>query len=366
MKKYIFEIVLIICFLQIFSIISFADTIPTLYLKDVTKYQNEDKVTVELYMENVDSKIVTLGLDVIYDSSKVEYVSSKAGKDLGASFKLAENVKEENRVAIGAVSFDGFENNGLYYSITFKVKDDSENIPLKLQIRDVSDEQGNDVTVNSKDGKIRISSEESTKKEEKVTTESQKINEFEKTDVSELESIENLINRDGNIKISESDDLIYETENNNIIEVLDDGTMIPNQDGTTNVRVKLNGQNIVNVKIVVKDGKILKISGNDDDLDFVPEATTQEDFESNNENQKNLENNNNSEENNLDSINTNNKENNLSLINTKDKENSKQLLVENKSENQNSKLKVVAIVIVVITILFIIFYTIKKKRGGKR
>ena len=353
MRKYIFEIILIIMFLQLFSIISFADSKPTIYIKDVTKYQDQDEVTVEVYMENVDSKIVTLGLDLFYDSSKLEYQDSKAGKDLSATIKLAENVPEESRVAIGVVSLSGLKKDGLYYSIDFKIKDTSENISLKLNCREATDSNGNDIDIVSKDGVIKISKDEA-KQEEKKTNTNQQINSFEKTELEELENIENIITENGNVEISSEDNLVYETENSSIVEVLDDGTIIPNQDGKTNVRVKLNDQIIGNVEVEVKDGKIIKISGNEEKLNFKAESSTQENSETltneleNNEVEKTFE-----------------------EINTKDKENSKQYLSHNKEKSEkqvseNNVFTYVAILIVVITILFIIFYLIKKKKGGNK
>ena len=71
MKKYIFVIIQFIIFLQIFAIISLAETKPCLYVKDAIKYSNSEEVTVEIYMENVYSKIVTFGFDLKYDKSKV-------------------------------------------------------------------------------------------------------------------------------------------------------------------------------------------------------------------------------------------------------------------------------------------------------
>lgn len=112
---------------------------PKIYIEDATKYENSENVTLKIDMENVNEDIVTLGIDVKYDTSKLEYVSSKAGKDLQATLNLAENIQDESRVAIGIVSLGGFEANGEYYYVTFKVKDDSSDIPISLSIRESTD-----------------------------------------------------------------------------------------------------------------------------------------------------------------------------------------------------------------------------------
>lgn len=338
MKKNILKISLIIMILQLFSVFSFADSKPTLYVKDIVKYKNQDKVTVEIFMENTNSKIVTLGLDLEYDSSKLEYLDSEAGKDLNATIKLAENVPDESRVAIGIVSLGGLKKDGIYYEIDFKVKDMTNDIPLKLKVKEATDSNGNEIEITSRDGTIKISKDDKKEEKQEVATTNQQINNFEKTEVEDLENIEELIKENGNIEISNEDCLAYETVDSNVVEILDDGTMIPNQDGTTKVKVKLNDQIVGNIEVEVKDGKITKLSGNE-------------------ETKTNSETNNYIEENKEDKT-----------IDTKDKEDSK-LYLSKGEENQiseNKNLKYVVVLIVVITILFIIFYLIKKKRGGNK
>ena len=344
MKKNILKISIIIMILQLFSVFSFADSKPTLYVKDIVKYQNQDKVTVEIFMENTNSKIVTLGLDLEYDSSKLEYLDSEAGKDLNATIKLAENVPDESRVAIGIVSLGGLKKDGIYYEIDFKVKDMTNDIPLKLKVKEATDSNGNEIEITSRDGTIKISKDDKKEEKQEVATTNQQINNFEKTEVEDLENIEELIKENGNIEISNEDSLAYETVDSNVVEILDDGTMIPNQDGTTKVKVKLNNQIVGNIEVEVKDGKITKLSGNEE---------TKTNSETNNYIEENKE------------------ENKDKTIDTKDKEDSKQYLSkgEENSENQiseNKNLKYVIVLIVVITILFIIFYLIKKKRGGNK
>lgn len=364
MKKQIVEITLIVIVLQIFSIISFANTTPYLYIKDVTKYQNSDEVTVEIYMENIDSNIVTLGFDLKYDTQKLEYLNSKAGKDLKASIQMAEDLPEESRVSIGALSIGGFKNNGIYYSITFKVKDSSKDIPLTLNIREVTDSKGNEIKINTKNGIIKISSEKSDLKENETKNENQKINDFEKSDINELDTIEDILIDKGNIEVSNSDTLVYETEDINVVEVLNDGIMIPNQDGKTNVKVKLNGQTIGNLEVEVKDGKVSKVSGTENKSTSNASGTN-EGVNS----EKDSTNLNNTAKNN----NTNNELDNI-IENNKDAENDKESLNRNNGNDEtlaiNSKgnsFTIAIIVIVIIIILFLIFLIIKnKKMGGKK
>ncbi len=132
------------------NVCSLATSTPKVYLEDAIKYDNSENVTVNIYMEDVNEEIVSLGLDLKYDTSKLEYVNSKAGKDLKATLKLDENFPEESRVAIGIISMTGLKNNGLYYQITFKVKDDSSNIPLELSLREATNSDGKDIPIETR------------------------------------------------------------------------------------------------------------------------------------------------------------------------------------------------------------------------
>lgn len=330
MKKRIIAVFLFI-YVFLFSINIYAFENPVFYIKDSTKYENKDEVTVELCVENASRDIASWSLDFKYDSTKLEYLSSKAGKDLHASFKLAENVPEESRVAIGAISFIGFGKDGVYYSVTFKVKDDSENIPIELNVREVCDENGNTVKHDSKSGKIIVTSEKDITVSKENVEIKKEIERFEKTEIDQLETLEEIIIDNGNVEILSSDEITYENDNIEVIEILDDGTMIPNKDGITNVRVKVNDNSAGMLEVEVKDGKIKKITSIEEKGDFVAIATTNE-----------IENNSLSE--------------NDYNINTKDK------IDDNKKSNNIF----IIVMVVVITILFIIFLLIKKKRGGKK
>lgn len=233
----------------------YADSTPQVYVEDAIKYENSENVTIKIGMENANKDIVTLGLDVKYDTSKLEYISSKAGKDLEATLNLAEDIPNESRVAIGIVSLGGLNSNGEYYYVTFKVKDDSSNIPVSLNIRESTDSKGNDIKVETGNGTIKMSS-----KKKKEENKKQTIKSFETEDVREIETLENIITKNTDIQINPEDSITYEVENSDIAEIANNGLIVPNQEGITNVKVKLNGQDIGTVAIAVKDGKVQKVS----------------------------------------------------------------------------------------------------------
>ena len=119
------------------------------YIEDSVKYDNTENVSLNINIENLESKLHVLGLDIKYDTSKLEFVSAKQNKNINSTMKLAENFPEENRVAIGMMSVEGFKQTGTYYTVTFKVLNDNEDIPVQLSIREATDDEGNNVLLNS-------------------------------------------------------------------------------------------------------------------------------------------------------------------------------------------------------------------------
>lgn len=331
MKKIITFFSVFVLILSILNVLSLSASTPKVYLEDAIKYDNSENVTVSIYMENVNSQIVTLGLDLKYDTSKLEYVSSKAGKDLKATLKLDEDLPEESRVAIGIIAMNGLKNNGLYYQITFKVKDDSSNIPLEISLREATDSDGKDIKVETQGAEIKITKEE-IKKEENTTI--KPIQTFEVENVDDLTSIEDIISENASIEIGTEDVITYEVEDSNIVEILNDGTIIPNNNGTSKVKLKMNGQDIGTVEIAVKDGKIEKITGKEEAQET---NTNSSQIVENSENE----------------IIT---EENASSIN---KENNIENIAENSTE---SKLWIIPIIIVIIILIFIILIIRKKRR----
>ena len=270
MKKQAKILIIVSLMMLVIPVLSFATGNPKLYISNVEKYENDDKVTLNIAMDNIEASnnMVVLGINVKYDPEKLEYKSSKAGKDLESTIKYCKNITEEGRVAIAIINTDGFDKNGSYYTVTFRIKKDvTDNIPIELEVKEATDDNGNNITIETKNTLLKIYSDDIKEKKELVPT-NQKIEEFEVTKVEPVTSIETVITEKANIEIKEDDILSYEVEDSSVIELLDDGTIIPNQDGTTKVKLKLNGQDIGTTVIEVKDGKIVSITGNEE---IVPE-----------------------------------------------------------------------------------------------
>lgn len=146
--------------LLVFTNSSLAKENPKIYLENIAKYDNSENVTINIYMENVNSDIAVLGLDLKYDTSKLEYVSSKAGKDLKATVKLDENIPEESRVSIAIMSLNGLRNDGLYYQITFKGKDNNGTTPLDISVREATDSDGNEINIETLGTEVSLEKQE--------------------------------------------------------------------------------------------------------------------------------------------------------------------------------------------------------------
>lgn len=318
----------------------YADSTPQVYVEDAIKYENSENVTIKIGMENANKDIVTLGLDVKYDTSKLEYISSKAGKDLEATLNLAEDIPNESRVAIGIVSLGGLNSNGEYYYVTFKVKDDSSDIPVSLNIRESTDSKGNDIKVETGNGTIKMSS-----KKKKEDNKKQTIKNFETEDVQEIETIENIISKNADIEIKPEDSITYEVENSNIAEIANNGLIIPNQEGITNVKVKLNGQEIGTVAIGVKDGKVQKVSSSQKEI-------VSSDEKSENSNEEQIENSDISEK--------------ETIVVSANAETEKTNIGENeKTFNNYIAIIIIFVIIILIFIIILIKKGRKKRKNGK-
>lgn len=267
-KNIIISIITAVLLVIINSMVVLADSETKVYVDRIIKYENTDEITANIYMENVNENIVTLGLDLKYDKNKLEYVSSKAGKDLEATIKYADNKADQQRLAIAIIAMNGLKKDGVYYQVKFKVKDTKNNIPLNISVREATDSKGNDIEILTSDGMIVMSNESTDDITEPQKT-NQKINRFKKQEVEQLESIEKALKEYGNIKVKEEDSLTYQVEDDRVIEVLDDGMIIPNKDGTTRIQVRLNDQNIGTVEVTVVDGKVKAISGNDEIIELM-------------------------------------------------------------------------------------------------
>ena len=315
-----------------------------MYIKDATKYEGTDKVTVQVCMENATKEIKALSFKVYYPEDKLEYIKSKAGDDLNAAINMSEKQEGKACISTGAASIGGFKDNGTYYEFTFKVLDDSEDINLKLEVTESSNSEGNDLKVDTTDGKITISKE---KKNIEKSSEDTVVTPFEETKIEENRTIDSLIEEKSNITFKEDDDLVYEVDSSDVLELSDNGMIIPKKDGTANVRVKLNGNDIGNIEVNVKDGKVESVAGSNDVKEFTPEFTTKSTDENyNKENEATQK---------SDDVKL---ETNISADGEEDK-------VESTSSNSINKARLVFYVVMAIFVILVLFLLFKFIRSLK-
>lgn len=307
-----------------------AETKPHFYIGEAIKYENAENVSVEILLDNPNEKMATLSLRLGYDSNQLEYVNAKPGKDLNATMKLAEKVENEDEIAIGALSLSGFSKGGTYYTVNFKVKDESaKEIPITLKVKEATDGDGNNIECETSNGVIKISKESSENVEQNSKIE--KIPSFEITEIQDFQTMEEVISNNTDIEFSSSDILEYESSDATVVEFSEDGTIFPKNDGTANIKIKLNDNQISEMEIQVENGKVTKMKTLDN---IVKES----------ENQKQVK---------IEADKYFEEDKNTMSSNTQDQ-------IE---ENDNIA---IYIVIAVIILVIIISFIIIKKRGGNK
>lgn len=255
--------ILITLVIMLFTVtISYAET-PNIYIEDVVKKENEDKVTIDLHLDNVNSNVASLGLDIKYDDKKLEYVSSKSGKNLKTTVQMAE-YEENNKISIKIMSSNGLKADGIYYQVTFKVLDENvDEIPVKLEVKDAKDIGENNVNCKVNSGIIYTdeSKKPSTGNNDNKNDDSgTKIDPFDKTDVKPSDKLDDIINSNTTPNTQDKDNIKYEVKDPNILEVLPNGTMVAKQDGITKVKVKKDDEDIGDLEVETENGQIKRIS----------------------------------------------------------------------------------------------------------
>lgn len=274
----------IILVIMLFTVtISYAET-PNIYIEDVVKNENEDKVTIDLHLDNVNSNVASLGLDIKYDDKKLEYVSSKSGKNLKTTVQMAE-YEENNKISIKIMSSNGLKADGIYYQVTFKILDENvDEIPVKLEVKDAKDIGGNNVNCKVNSGIIYTdeSKKPSTGNNNNNDDSGTQIDPFDKTDVKPSDKLDDIINSNTTPNTQDKDNIEYEVKDPNIIEVLPDGTMVAKQDGITQVKVKKNDEDIGDLEVETENGQVKRISSKDEVEDEEIASKTENKFNTTN------------------------------------------------------------------------------------
>lgn len=136
LKKLLMNLAVVMFFIS-FTNISLAST-PNIYIGDVVRHDDEE-VTMDLHLENVESNVAKLNFKVNFDASKLEYIGSTASKEMKTTVKISESSTEDGVISIGITTPAGMKCDGIYYQLNFKVLDTSvEEIPVQLELKNVT------------------------------------------------------------------------------------------------------------------------------------------------------------------------------------------------------------------------------------
>ena len=125
-------------------------------VKDVEKNSTITAIIRGENLENSSEKLSGLKFDLYYDNEQLEYVSSKKGDAVSNVFDLSENYSDEGRVRVGIVTLSSIETSGIFYEITFEVKDTFKEPTgtFRIDIKEASTAEGNELNVETQNGTI--------------------------------------------------------------------------------------------------------------------------------------------------------------------------------------------------------------------
>lgn len=111
-----------------------------------------DKINVEIDVSG-NKLITTLGLRLIYDSNKLTYESESwsDGIESTNAMTLVSDVENNGQKAlnISMISDKGYQGNETMVSLTFSVKEDYRDVPVELALRDITDQDMQDILAST-------------------------------------------------------------------------------------------------------------------------------------------------------------------------------------------------------------------------
>ncbi len=238
--------------------------------------KTEDMVHAKVMVQDVEN-VMGLKMDVTYDSDVLEYVSDQAGEKAKGMIHLSEHVEDEERIRAGIVALLGFKESGCYYEVQFKVKEvASTTTTVGVEVAELTDAQGNAIAHTEHDAQIEIegiaqeetaqeeistdttsetSEEEMQERSEEITQEemNQIINKEEIIDPTQAEPQVLQISMQGkqnqNIKnvisMQQPEGLQWEVQDVQIVELQEDGTIVPKQVGSTHIMIIDESGNVI-------------------------------------------------------------------------------------------------------------------------
>lgn len=128
-------------------------------VEDIKNVEKSSTITAIIKGENLENsteKLSGLKFDLYYDNEQLEYVSSKKGDAVSNVFDLSENYSDESRVRVGMITLSSLDKSGVFYEVTFKVKDTlkEETGTFRIDIKEASTADGNQLNVETQNGTI--------------------------------------------------------------------------------------------------------------------------------------------------------------------------------------------------------------------
>ena len=209
MKKKLF---LVFIFLMI-PLNIFAEEKSTFSLNEVAASPGNN-VTIKLNVEN-NPEFGILAVKLHYDIEKLEYISSEIKGMKNALLKDAES-NDKGMIALYAITLDKkklMDDTGTLLVLEFKIKDDvKEDCAIKLEVTDFGKDENTPIEFDSIDGNIKIK------------------NDIESITIDDDVSL--------NDNIDEEKEVIWESSDEEIAAVDDDGNVEFKEDGNVTIRAK--------------------------------------------------------------------------------------------------------------------------------
>ena len=234
--------IIVFLMLLLFPLITYAEDVTTFSIEDITASAGEN-VTIKLNIENK-KEFGVLTARVHYDKTKLEYVSSELN-GLKSMLRGSDNNAEKGMVILYAINLSGsnkMKDNGNIMVTEFKIKDDvTDDIPLKIEIKDFGVDENTPLKYETKDGVIKIKKDVSSVNTNK--TENLK------------EELNKVINEDENKK---DDKITWSTTDEKIATVDDDGNVTFNANGNVTIEAKDSEGNVIYSKDYYVNDKVKK------------------------------------------------------------------------------------------------------------
>ena len=242
-------------------------------------------------LENASQKPIGIKLDLLYNPDVIEYISAEKGKNAGSAIALHENYTDEGRIRIGLVSFADMNQSGEYYSVQFKVKDNISvaSTPITLEVAEVSDSSGNAINCDIQNAIISfkgVTIQENPKQEDDDDANKEETNSENQVESNETNNEKEagakgednvdkteqslgiaqkiaITDKNKNItsffkedsKLEVGTELTYEVENPEILEIDEQGNIVPKEKGTTKVTIRdtNNQEEIITIEVGDKE-----------------------------------------------------------------------------------------------------------------